>query len=190
VAFLLARVSARRLQMRPAWVTGRGKPWTSLDPVDLDASTATRVYGLYAKVYGRIDSSLNLRNPDALFEFDRWILVEDEPGALIGFVLLKTTACGLKVGLTGSDGSTQGKASIKAFHRTVYDELGVYAEVSDALETVVNGFAPVVPARKARLVLHPKLLDDQPDGKHHAREIARVGRRVKLMVGRPVLPGD
>jgi len=143
---------------------------------------------MYAQVYGRIDSSLNIEDADGLFEFDRWILIQDARGKLIGFVLLKTTPFGLKVGLTGSDGSVAGREAIKAFHRRVYREKGVYGEVSDALERVVAGHAPRVPVDVAQLVLRPKVVHREADGYHYSREITRLGRRTKLMVGTPVPP--
>jgi len=189
VPFLLARVSAKAIAERSlSWVVRGAGPWTAIDPVDLDAAMIEGVFEMYARVYGRIDDSLNVAHADGLFEFDRWILVEGAGGRLIGFVLAKTTPFGLKVGLTASDGSVRGREAIKAFHRRVYREMGVYGEVSDALELVVAGRAPRVSARVARLVLHPKLIHPEADGYHYGRDIARVGRRTKLMIGNPVLP--
>jgi hypothetical protein len=189
MAFLLARIGARALSERSlSWVGGADRPWTFVDPVDVDPAVAEDVFRMYAQVYGAIDRSLNIGGPDGLFEFDRWILVQNAHGALMGFVLLKSTPFGLKVGLTGSDGSVAGRKAIKAFHRRVYRERGVYAEVSDALEAIVKDHAPTVPVDLARLVLRPKEIHPQADGCHYSRIIARIGRRTKLMVGTPIMP--
>lgn len=184
--FLVARVSADTLSESLNWVTSTDAPYQAIDPLDLDDELLDAVYEMYAATYGAIDSRLNIPDKYALFEYNRWLLIDDNDGNLLGFVLLKTTAFGLKIGLTASDGSVEGKTAVRDFHERVFFVEGVYAEVSDAMERIVTKKdVPRVLAADAEKVLAGKQIEEHEDGYHYTRTITGIGDRVKIMVGRP-----
>ncbi|MFO8070628.1 MAG: hypothetical protein R6V85_02025 [Polyangia bacterium] len=110
--FLVARISASALSERLEWVVGTEAPYAEIDPLDLDDELIDAVFAMYTAVYAVIDDRFNIPNKHALFEYNRWLLIEDDDGGLLGFVLMKTTAFGLKIGLTASDGTAEGKAAV------------------------------------------------------------------------------
>lgn len=64
--------------------------------------------------------------------------------------------------------------------------LGVYAEVSGGVELAVLGrVAEVSPSDASRILGKPVMIED--DKRHYKREIANVGMRRKLLVGRPLV---
>lgn len=184
--FLVARISASALSERLEWVVGTEVPYSEIDPLDLDDELIDAVFAMYTATYGAIDERFNIPDKYSLFEYNRWLLIEDETGGLLGFVLMKTTAFGVKIGLTASDGSAEGKTAVRGFHERVFFVDGVYAEVSDAMERIVTKKdVPRVTAADAQQVLAGKQLEAQADGYHYARVITGVGDRVKIMVGKP-----
>ncbi|MDJ0764993.1 MAG: hypothetical protein QNJ97_18570 [Myxococcota bacterium] len=186
--FLVARVSVKALSERLEWVTSTESPYEAVDPLDLDDVLLDSVFDMYTATYGAIDERFNIPDKYALFEYNRWLLIENDGGVLVGFVLLKTTAFGLKIGLTASDRSTEGKKVVRSFHERVFFVNSVYAEVSDAMEWVVSKKnVPKVTANDAQKILVDKKLDAHKDGFHYTRSITDIGKRVKIMVGKPEL---
>lgn len=186
--FLVARVRASALSERLEWVTSTEAPYEAVDPLDLDDEPLDAVFEMYTAVYAVIDKRFNIPDKYALFEYNRWLLVENDDGCLLGFVLMKTTAFGIKIGLTASDGSAEGKTAVRGFHERVFFVDGVYAEVSDAMERIITKKeVPRVTAADAQQVLAGKNLEAQEDGYHYTRAITGVGDRVKIMVGKPDL---
>ncbi len=186
--FLVARVNAEVLDATLDWVTAADAPYQAFDPIDFDDDLLESVFEMYVATYSVIDNRFNISNKYALFEYNRWLLIEDNDGNLLGFVLLKTTTAGLKVGLTAANKSPFGKKVIRGFHEKVFFVAGVYAEVSDAMETIVSkADVPKVKAIDAMKVLEGKQLKAHEDGYHYTRSITGIGDRVKIMVGNPVL---
>jgi hypothetical protein len=185
--FLFARVNADdRLLEDLGWVTATDIPYQSVDPIDFDDELLDAVFNMYVATYSAIDSRFNIPNKYGLFEYNRWILIENNDGSLLGFALLKTTAAGLKMGLTASDGSATGKNTVRVFHELIYFVEGVYAEVSDAMERIVSkADVPKVGANIAQKALEGKQIEAHDDGFHYTRSITGIGERVKIMVGKP-----
>ena len=187
-SFLVARVTVDALfDDDLEWVASTGDPYRRVDPVDVDEGELAALFNLYTQTYTRIDARLNIKDRDGMFEFDRWILVVDADDRLLGFVLFKTTAFGLKLVVTGSDGSDKGKNAIRGFLEKVFFIGGVYAEVSDAIERIVTRKnAPRIPANEAEEMLPDKELTIDEDGYHYKRNIKNIGVRKKIMVGKPI----
>ena len=112
----------------------------------------------------RIDDRLNIGMPEALLEYNRWVMVVDRSGSVLAFACFKTTRHGLKLGL---------------------NVRGVYGEVSGGVERVVAGRVPEVPPDVAEQVLG-KAVEPHKDGRHYPREITNVGLKTKLLVGNPM----
>jgi hypothetical protein len=186
--FLVARVCADALSENLEWVTATDAPYQAVDPIDFDDELLDAAFAMYVATYSAIDSRFNIPDKYALFEYNRWLLIEDDDGNLLGFVLMKTTAFGLKIGLTASDRSASGKKAVRGFHERVFFVEGVYAEVSDAMERIVSKkHVPMVRAADAQQVLADKPLKAHDDGYHYTRTITGIGDRVKIMVGKPDL---
>lgn len=140
------------------------------------------VWAMYTKTYQAM--GLIHSRPGELFEYDHWEVCQEE-GQPVFFVLMKRTPFGLKSGLSGSDGSSQGKVRALNRLRTSFQKPGVYGEVSHKVEAIVLASgAPVVCARHVPKVLG-KLVDVLEDGLHYMRSLSSVGRVTKIMVGRP-----
>jgi hypothetical protein len=186
--FFVARVNADDLSERLDWVATVNEPYQAVDPIDLDDELLEAIFDMYITTYSAIDSRFNIPDKYALFEYNRWLIIEDDHGNLLGFVLLKTTAAGFKIGLTASDGSPKGRQTVRGFHERVFFVEGIYAEVSDAMERIVlKAHVPKVRATDAESVLEGKQLEVHEDGYHYTRSITRIGDRVKIMVGKPIL---
>lgn len=186
-AFLIARLTLGETVQCYDWLPADDMPYEPVDPIDfLLGDEIALVYHLYRTQYGAIDEALNIPMPEALLEFNRWILFSDEAGEIVAFACFKTTGAGLKLGAVASTGSASAKLALKSLVRRGLNVDGVFAEVSNGLERVVAGHAPEVGATMIEAVLH-KPVTLHEDGRHYEREITSVGVKRKLLVGRPYI---
>ena len=175
--FLVARVAADSLGETLEWLGSDEPPFQPMDPLDfLSSAEVVAVYDLYRTQYLRLDARLNIRTPEALLEYNRWVIVVDRSGSVLAFSCFKTTQYGLKLGLT----------AVTTILRLGLNVLGVFGEVSEGVERVVTGRVSEVPPAVAETVLG-KVVVPHKDGRHYTREIANVGPKTKLLVGKPVL---
>ncbi len=186
--FLVARLPVGTVEGAFDWLVDDGPPFVRVDAVDFvdqDASPDIRqIFRLYQAAYAGLGNPLNVQMPEALVEYNRWVLLVDEASGVEAFACFKTTRVGLKLGLVARDGSERGKSRLKALLRRVFAVNGVYGEVSDAVENIVAGKVPEVPS-KAVSGLLGKAVAVELDGKHYRRVITNVGEKRKMMVGRP-----
>jgi len=142
------------------------------------------VWDMYVKTYRSI--GLIVSNVDGLLsEFPLWELCLDHDGVPHTFGLLKPTSFGLKSGLSGHDGTPEGKAMAVMELRTKYKRQGHYGEVSHKVQDIVLAAgAPVVCAAYVPQILN-KDVEPQENGIQYRRVIVRVGPVVKVLVGRP-----
>jgi hypothetical protein len=182
---LVARLKLGAAADDSRWLATDSRPFESVDPLDFfygeDIAAAFR---LYQEVYSGLDPRLNVPMPAALAEYDRWILLVDDEERMCGFACFKTTLWGLKLGLAATDQSAYAKAALVQFLRRALNVEGVYGEVSERLESAMAGHVPVVPAAAVGRILGKAVTED-PDGRYYSREITNVGRKTKLMVGKP-----
>jgi len=185
--FLVARVAADSIGETLEWLGSDELPFQPMDPLDFVGSAeVVAVYDLYRSRYLRLDARLSIRSPEALLEYNRWVIVVDRRGSVLAFSCFKTTQHGLKLGLTASTDEVEGKAAVKSILRLGFNVLGVYGEVSEGVERVVSGRVPEVPPAVAGRVLG-KAVEPHRDGRHYTRDISNVGPKTKLLVGKPVL---
>jgi len=139
-----------------------------------------QVWDMYTASYRAI--GLIASSPSELMEFDVWdmFMADDKP---VAFSLAKHTRWGVKAGLLGSDGSSEGKSAVKHWITARLKMARYYAEVSHAVERLSQG-APVVCAVWVPKVLG-KPINPMPDGIHYERNIVGVGSATKMMVGNP-----
>ena len=176
-SFLVARVAPDSLGETLEWLGSDEPPFQPVDPLDfLSSAEIVAVYELYRTQYLRIDDRLNIGMPEALLEYNRWVIVVDRSGNVLAFSCYKTTRHGLKLDLTAASDDAGGKAALKAVLRLGLNVRGVYGEVSGGVERVVAGHVPEVPPDMAEQVLG-----------YYTREITNVGRKTKLLVGNPML---
>jgi hypothetical protein len=123
--------------------------------------------------------------PEALLEYNRWILVIGEKGKIEAFACFKTTAFGVKLGLAATDGSDRGKVALKVMLRQGLNVEGVYAEVSGGVEVALTGHVPEVSPNAVSRILG-KPTTEEPDGRHYSRVITNLGPKKKVLVGRPL----
>ena len=185
--FLVARARSLSVDESMAWLATDGPPFEPADPLDFLDPEARDVFELYKATYLRIDDRLNVGMPEALLEYNRWVLVTDDEGSLLAFACFKTTEGGLKLGLAASAEDPAGKTALKAVLRRGLNVTGIYAEVSEGVERVVVGHVPEVPNTEVEQVLHKTVTPDE-DGRHYEREITNVGPKRKLLVGLPLHP--
>jgi hypothetical protein len=126
------------------------------------------------------------REPQELLaEYPVWQVVFDAEGVPRAFSLAKQTRYGLKAAASGSDGSLDGRDTVKDDIARRFLRAGEYGEVSGAVEKLVTrAGAPVVCAAYVPEVIG-KPVDAEEDGQHYSREIRGAGRHTKIMVGRP-----
>lgn len=140
------------------------------------------VWGMFVKTYQSI--GLILSNSQEMYEYQVWeiCLVGGRP---VAFNLFKKTRYGLKSGLSGSDGSLEGKRFILDMLRTKYKQPGYYGEVSHKVEEIaLAAGSPVVCNIYVPEILG-KPVTLESDGLHYARNLSGVGKVTKILVGRP-----
>ena len=113
-AFLVADLKAGSLESVFDWLCEDEGPYQAIDPIEfLQGDDITEVYRLYEVQYGDIDRRLNIQMPEALLEFNRWVILRDDDGNVAGFAGFKTTNAGLKLGLAATDGNEGTKNALK-----------------------------------------------------------------------------
>jgi len=138
------------------------------------------VWSMYRTSYAAI--GLHIPNAQGLLKYDLWEVAFDGSQP-VAFNLYSTTRFGLKTGLLGSDGSSEGKSWVKQHIKARYRRPGVYGEVSHAVERLAAG-TPVVCAVNVPKVLERPVIPES-DGVHYKRQLAGMGWVVKKMVGNP-----
>ncbi len=142
------------------------------------------IWSMYVSSYSKIGLIVG-RAEELLDEYDVWEVSVDETGTPRAFCLYKRTPFGLKVGLSGSDGSPEGRAVARASFATKYQRPGVYGEVSHRpAELARAAGVPVVCANVASVVLRKQI--DPVDDVHYVRNLANVGPVQKMLVGMPL----
>lgn len=184
--FLVANIGCTALDEDLGWLCDDETPYEATDPLDfLQGDEIAAVYELYESLYRDIDQKLNIQMPEALLEFNRWIIFRDDTEAVVAFACFKTTEAGLKLGVAATNGQESGKSALKTLLRRALIVEGVYAEVSGGVERVVSGHVPEVHPSAVSLVLG-KAVTAEEDDRHYSREITNVGVKRKLLVGRPL----
>lgn len=142
------------------------------------------VWDMYVKTYHSIGLIVTSAR-GLITEFPHWELCIGSDGTPHSFGLSKPTSFGLKAGLSGSDGTPEGKAFTITNLRTKFKTPGYYGEVSHKVKDIaLAAGAPVVCASLAAKVLG-KEVTPLDDGVSYRRNISGVGPVVKVMVGHP-----
>jgi hypothetical protein len=90
--FLVARVAADSLGETLEWLGSDEPPFQTMDPLDfLSSAEVVAIYDLYRTQYLRLDARLNIRTPEALLEYNRWVIVVDRSGCVLASSCFKTT---------------------------------------------------------------------------------------------------
>lgn len=161
----------------------------TVDIVDFPEDLLENVFELYEASYGSYKSQL-ISHSHGLLKYNRWIMFydDDDPEKrIVCFGLFKTTNFGLKSGLTGSDGSKNGKRAVLSFKISSFNTQGVFGEISGRLEERIIKDVPAVTFEKAKAILEHFGKTDVKikSGNHYSREIGNLGVVVKIMVGLP-----
>lgn len=143
-----------------------------------------QVWDMFVKTYASI--GLIVKSPHELIaEFPIWEISFGSDGEPVAFNVFKSTPYGLKSGLAGSDGSSEGKSASVASIRKKYHQSGYYGEASHKVEAIAaSSGAPAICAVYAPKILG-KNVDPDPDGIHYSRNLAGVGRVKKVLLGKP-----
>lgn len=186
--FLVAKISHTDVSKKGVgWLTSDSKPYESEDAVDfVDSDEAEMVYRMYKKEYRKIDKNLLFKSRYELMKYNRWVLFIGDQGEIVGFALFSTKAFGLKLGLVASNRSDQGRKAVKAIVRKGFKIKRVYGEVSEMMEKVVVDRVPEVDPNLAESILQKKIKIDK-DGRHYWRDLKNIGKKKKLLVGKPKL---
>ena len=130
---------------------------------------ADAVFEMVKGSYARI--GVPASSAESLMKYDLWWVYVDGEGKPIAFNLFKVTPFGKKSGLSGSDGSSEGRNLIKDLIRTRFKTQGFYGEVSGRVEEIAMAAgAPVVPAKYVPLIIK-KEIEPEADGEHYSRTL-------------------
>ncbi len=165
------------------WIVDQESPYKTVDPIAVPDDLLEHIYSLYKNEYSRISPKLLLNDKDALFEYNRWILLENDEDNVCAFFLYKTKSYGLKLGITATDQSSFAKKALIKFHIKAFNISGVVGEISPPLEDKIINEVPRMPAAKAAHIIDKKITL-HGDGYHYYRDIKNVGRRKKILVGK------
>ena len=183
--FLIARLQCNSdYCSNMEWIVDQKSPYETVDPIAVPDDLLEHIYSLYKKEYSNIDPELLLNDKDALFKYNRWILLENDTGNVCAFFLYTTKSYGLKLGITATDQSSLAKKSLIEFHIKAFNISGVVGEISPPLEDKIIDKVPRIPATKAGHIFNKKIAPHD-DEDHYYREIKNVGRKKKILVGKP-----
>jgi hypothetical protein len=157
--------------------------WTRVEGEDRFRHAAD-VWSMYETSYAAI--GLIASGPDQLLgEYDVWWLAVDQAGTSRAFRVAKATRFGVKIGLTGTDGSREAKNFLKSTLGDWFIEPGIYSEVSHKMEELARrAKAPAVCTSDVSRVLGKTIIP--VSAVQYERNIGSVGVIVKTMVGRPL----
>jgi hypothetical protein len=142
------------------------------------------VWDMFVKTYKSIGLAANSAE-EMLGEFPIWEICHGDNGDAVAFNAFKKTKYGLKSGLSGSDGSSDGKSKAIEMIRTKFKKPGYYGEVSHKVEAIaLASGAPVICNSYVSSVLG-KQIEPSDDQLHYSRNLGGVGRVTKIMVGMP-----
>jgi hypothetical protein len=149
------------------------------------AMLAPVVWRMYSASYGRI--GLIVADVDLILsEYDLWWLLFDADGNPHAFRVGKSTDYGIKMGLSGTDGSKAAKDALINAIPMWMQRPGIYGEVSHRMEEIASqAGVPVVCVEHTEKVLR-KAITPLDDGIHYIRNIEGLGPVTKVMVGRPL----
>lgn len=141
------------------------------------------IWEMYERIYRSI--GMSVKTARGLLEYPVWDVVMHD-GRPVAFTLYKQKRYGLKSGLSGHDGSPQGKSAAIQSIKSKFKRPGVYGEVSHKVKAIaLSAGAPVVCAAYASQVLgKPTDLDDE-DPLQYTRTLKGVGKVKKTLVGSP-----
>lgn len=141
------------------------------------------VFEMMERTYKSV--GIPVSNPNTMLQkYPVWWLYMSG-GQPVAFAVFKSTPYGLKGGLSGHDGSSEGRsAAVKAI-RTKFKMDGVYGEVSHKVKDIaLAAGAPRVPVEHVPEILG-KPVEPTGDGYSYTRNISGVGRVEKVMIGKP-----
>ena len=163
------------------------------NPVLTDVRTLTRgkrdryLYPVWSMLVSSYkDIGVPHQHPDELLaDYAVWEVGFDADKVPRSFNLSKRTPRGLKSAASGSDGTLDGRDTIKHSIATRFFKPGVYGEVSEKVERIAaRAGAPAVCASEAGRVIG-KFVSPSDDGLHYRRMITGVGEHTKVLMGRP-----
>lgn len=140
------------------------------------------LWELYRTTYATI--GMHLTGPHELMDYDLWDLCVDGEDKIRQFTLFKKTSLGLKSGLSGHDGSPEGKRWAVQQLKKRFAEPGVYGEVSHKIKEIVLSLnVPAVCASFVSQVLKKTVKVEGP--LEYSRALGDLGNVTKILVGRP-----
>lgn len=146
---------------------------------------APALWSMYATSYGSIGLMVDNAD-DILREYDLWWILFDAEGRPRAFRVGKRTNYGIKMGLSGTDGTRESKRALIKAIPTWMQQRGLYGEVSHRMEEIMSrAGVPVVCAQHAERILRKPLVP-LDDGIHYVRDIQGIGPVTKVLVGRPL----
>lgn len=141
------------------------------------------VFEMMERTYQSI--GIPVSNPNTMLQkYPVWWLYMSS-GQPVAFAVFKSTPYGLKAGLSGHDGSPDGRGAAIQAIRTKFKQDGVYGEVSHKVKGIaLAAGAPRVPVEYVSDIIG-KPIEPTGDGFSYTRNISGVGRVEKVMVGKP-----
>ncbi|MCP4049985.1 MAG: hypothetical protein GY730_04695 [bacterium] len=158
------------------------------------SKVANDVFNIYKNVYTLLFPKLKLlfETPEALYDYNRWILFTNSDGKINGFCLLSVTDFGLKSCLLGADRDCNAsKSSVVSFKKAMLNDSNSFGEVSGRLKKAIINDVPIVKVEHAIMLLESlgkSRAVPTTNENHYERELRNVGKVEKLMVGKPSLP--
>ena len=140
-------------------------------------------FDIIVRTYAAI--GVPVRRPEDLFKYPVWWVYENNEGVMVAFSAFKKTRYGLKAGLSGFDGSSEGKRIAVDNLRNKFNTNGIYGEVSHKVKDIaLAAGAPKIPVEYVAEILG-KDIEPLGDGYSYRRSITGVGEVVKVLIGKP-----
>lgn len=165
-----------------AWITGKNQPYQEVDFIDIPDETTDSIFELYKITYN--DLGFIFTAKEQMDEYNRWIIIrEDKSEKIAAFILFKTTAWGLKLGIVGTNQSSNGVRAMLTLLTKAFNVEGIYGEVSPPLEAKLQGKVPQIPCDVTSKILTYRITPDT-DGFHYTRSINKIGSVRKILIGK------
>jgi hypothetical protein len=179
----------QRMAQRIARVHLDRKKWVEAPPRQFDQDQQEQLWTIYDLSYSKVGKHISSKS-DLMSNYDLfWVVDVEGDGEIDAFVSYSTTSFGKKIGIIGSDGTSEGRNAMLMKGAELLLKRGWYAEVDSRFARLLKkrlGVNHVQDEDQVRTIIN-KPLEWDDDKKCYTRNLDGKGDVVKYLVGLPTI---
>jgi|13_taG_2_1085334.scaffolds.fasta_scaffold16050_2 uncharacterized protein YaaR (DUF327 family) len=177
----------QRMAQRIARVHLERKKWIEAPSKQFDQDQQEQLWVIYDLSYSKVGKHISSKS-DLMRNYDLfWVVDVEGDDEIDAFVSYSTTSFGKKIGLIGSDGTSEGRNAMLMKGAELLLKRGWYAEVDARFARLLKkrlGVNHVQDEKQVRTIIN-KPLEWDDDKKCYTRNLEGKGEVVKYLVGLP-----